>query len=400
MKEITYSTFCSLLRQDTITLSEDIKVLPSKTQISDKILYILTSDLKPSSFSGVLEGNGHVIYNPPDMLFSEISEGGVVKDVTISQCTHNSAAVVCETNNGRIENVTVDRGSPDTDNLSGGLVKENNGVITKCCCNASIESEKSVGGISRTNSGEISDCSMSGNIYSEFEVGGICGVNIGSIKNSEVTGSNIKGASRVGGIVGKNEVEISSCEVECITVASNSSKSTHPVKERFGGISGMNSGEITDVTVSGSIISGNICCGGLVGKNSGDIQNSMCHSSDISGKKYIGGVSGESSVDGVFTRLIAEKCVVRGKEYVGGVVGQLSSDSCVDCISNTSVCSPNEDLTGLLFGELKMTSIDSCIYYGSNKTMDLVGKSFYTPSGLKAYYDSSKEEVLAYVTLQ
>lgn len=148
-------------------------------------------------FTGTFDGCGHTISGigiskGRDLicvgLFSTIGKDGVVKNVTLKDCSFEPT-----TNN----------------NESGGIAGKNLGVIDNC----HNRGTEAYAGISAINEGTIVNCSSTGRIIGYTAAGGIAGVNKGYIYNCYNTGNVSLGDGGLenheliaaGGIVGKNE---------------------------------------------------------------------------------------------------------------------------------------------------------------------------------------------------
>ena len=115
-------------------------------------------------FGGTFEGNGHTISGlnleqdgSQLGLFRYVAEGGVVKNL-------------------KVEGNVTPGGSRSS---IGGIVGENNGTITGCSFDGTVEGKDTVGGVVGKNKGEVRECSASGEIHGELSVGGIAGENNG-----------------------------------------------------------------------------------------------------------------------------------------------------------------------------------------------------------------------------
>ena len=181
-----------------------------------------------------------------------------------------------------------------------------------------------VGGLVGRNNGNVSDCYSTGTVsgsYYSWGVGGLVGYNSngGSISNCYSTGA-VSGNESVGGLVGYNYDSISDCySTGTVSGSSNS--------YAVGGLAGENAGSISNCystgEVSGSSISYDV--GGLVGLNYDSISN--CYST--------GAVSGDAGVGGLVAVNAGSisNCystgVVSGSSYVGGLVGYNYDESVV-----------------------------------------------------------------------
>ena len=182
-----------------------------------KDVYQLTADIdftgvtsltRPASFAGTFDGQGHTISNytisaKSKCMFKWITETGTVKNLTIEGgidgegiSTQHESGILCGTNDGTIENVTIDVDmARKADNgygekkgtTFGNIAATNNGTITGC-----------------TNAGDLTimDCTTDGkgNIYAaDLYFGGLVGINYGTVENSKNTG--IIAINTVSGII-------------------------------------------------------------------------------------------------------------------------------------------------------------------------------------------------------
>ena len=172
-------------------------------------------DWDPSSFYGVLDGNGYTLT--------------IVRDTEDSQ----AKVALIDVNQGTIRNLNVHCAiyhkfySPSTTGRMGGICITNEGTIENCNVTGSLESiifhtsyrNAYVGGICETNSGTIRDCGVYADIhggshssYCDSFTGGICATNEA---NAIITRCIVKGYlfsnEGGGGIAKTNEGTISEC---------------------------------------------------------------------------------------------------------------------------------------------------------------------------------------------
>ncbi len=86
----------------------------------------------------------------------------------------------------------------------GGLVGQNNSLITRCHSSGTVQGSTGVGGLVGMNyeDGEISRCCSSATVSGSTQVGGLVGVTSGAIENSYARGA-VSGTDIVGGLVGE-----------------------------------------------------------------------------------------------------------------------------------------------------------------------------------------------------
>ena len=184
-------------------------------------------------FSGVFDGNGHVIRNvrisgsDDTGLFEKVEDGGLIMNLGV----------------GDVE-VTGDR-------RVGGLAASNYGTIVRCYSTGTVSGENCVGGLVGYNKGRIRECYSSGDIEGE--------------EHEQPFGSGSDSQpSTLGGLVGRNAGRI----ISCFSVAGVSGV------EEVGGLAGDNPhGYITSCYSRGTV-NGEMYVGGLVGNSTGHINYS------------------------------------------------------------------------------------------------------------------------------
>lgn len=204
------------------------------------------SEDKP--FEGVYDGNGKTISNISATmpLFNTIGENGVVKNVVMVECNvinEREASLLAKNNYGKIMNCSVDvnaSAATTSQTMSvGSLTMNNYGVISKCTAIGNISAIANgpygirpvIGGIASFNAkeGKIIDC-----------------VSETNIKTTPGVGDSI---AYCGGIAGKNEGLISGCEATGELIFEKK-YSTGGV--RFGGVVGLNDGQVISSNYTGS----------------------------------------------------------------------------------------------------------------------------------------------------
>ena len=114
--------------------------------------------------AGCFDGNGHVIKGV--QLKGKLSETGFIRNVTKTGIVTGLTIEGSISASGTAENI-------------GGIVGENDGLITKCTFTGSIDAEKAIGGIVGNNKedGTVLDCENAGSINAKNQTGGIAGYN-------------------------------------------------------------------------------------------------------------------------------------------------------------------------------------------------------------------------------
>lgn len=166
-------------------------------------------------FSGIFDGNNHVIRANYNSLFGAVDSGAVVKNIIMTDCNRDSEAevfgFVAGVNYGAIENCHVIGCSVSGGKDLGGIAGENiNGSISKCSVKSThiSGSQTGIGGIvGYNNYGTISECAFRGGIISSGmnSVGGIAGDNSGGlIENCSAQRSIVRTyTNEAGGIAGR-----------------------------------------------------------------------------------------------------------------------------------------------------------------------------------------------------
>lgn len=231
-----------------------------------------------TQFTGIFNGNGHVIHNAavtqPEGdyvgLFGYLGYGGKIHNLRILN-TYIA---------GR--------------NRVGGLCGKNSGAIVNCYVAGSIAASGYAGGLVGDNDGFMIYCYSAGLVTAtENTAGGLVGWNHKTLTSCDST-SSVSGRQRIGGLVGLNDyVSITSC------YAAGSAVGTHYV----GGLAGENYGSLTACYTTGWV-DGKKGVGGLVGyKHNGSSTNSCFWDIQTSGT-YDGVGLGTS--DGITGKTTAE----------------------------------------------------------------------------------------------
>lgn len=260
--------------EDLVKLSADCvydKYSKGKKFVLDNDIDLEGSGFQPiPTFSGELDGNGHVITNfkadsdgSVQGLFRYIEQDGCVKDLRVcGRLTPCGTAEQC-----------------------GGIAGVNRGRIIGCSFSGTVSGKASVGGIAGVNeeSGLITDCTSEGVMKAEHFTGGITGQNMGTI----IYCSNL---SSVNTTVTDEAFSPSDISLDNIT----HTESINDITDT-GGIAGFSSGSLQSCTNKGRIgyqhVGYNV--GGIVGRQSGYV--SGCENyGEINGRKDIGGIAGQA----------------------------------------------------------------------------------------------------------
>jgi hypothetical protein len=230
------------------------------------------SDFQGILFTGVLNGNGHMISHLTIKkggyylgLFGVLGSEAEVKDLGVADV-----------------NLT------DSEEYAGGLVGLNAGSVSNCYCTGSMTSRSDwVGGLAGDNWGYISNSRNMSSVdaYGCF-VGGLVGGNSGAISSSLNSGSVNSRGCYVGGLVGASRGLISNC----LSTGSINGKGGY-----VGGLVGANNfGSVSNSYNTGSVAGSGGSIGGLVGGNFGSVSNSHSTGSVAGSGGSIGGLVGEN----------------------------------------------------------------------------------------------------------
>ena len=153
--------------------------------------------------------------------------------------------------------------------------------------------------------GTLTGCSVDGGSISLGSGGGLVGINSGTISDCSLS-ANVSGDIIVGGLVGQNwGGTISNCY---------SNGTVSGISQVGGGLVGANSGTITNCH-SSATVSGLLVLGGLVGGNGGTITN--CYTNGcVSGQSILGGLVGGHN-SGSYTKCFWDNNVNPGLPGIG-----------------------------------------------------------------------------------
>jgi len=247
-------------------------------------------------FTGVFEGNGHVISHL-------VVEGGSYLGLFGQLgCWYAPGAEVKNLGVGDVKIVGSD------DNV-GGLVGYNWGTLTDCYTTGAVSAGSYVGGLVGANRGAVTGCYTAGSVSGEDDVGGLAGFSDATVTGCYCAGT-VSGSERVGGLVGYN---FDGTVTRCFSTGAVAGTGA------VGGLMGENwaYGRVTQCYSTGAI-SGTGHVGGLVGSN--DYALTDCYSTGaVIGTEYVGGLVGGNS--GTVTHCYSTGTVTAGVRSVGGLLG-------------------------------------------------------------------------------
>lgn len=385
----------------TIDSVEELKAISNSDHA-----YALTSDIDLSGesdwqpiegFSGILNGNGHVIKNLTINSLNEANIGlfgtlqGTVQNLTIenAQVTARGdagkAGIVAGTNNGTISYVNVTGNvTPEYYAYVGGLVGYNDcGKIVGCVNQATVIGANYVGGIvgsALINTQEaISSCINEGAITGKDYVGGIAGYLTCVTSNATYQITNhtnkntVTGDNRVGGVFGEvyafyqryNYRDYNSYFE--MSVLTNSAEVTgSSTGNDVGGLIGR-AFRLSKLMLSENTadITGGNCVGGFVGyaPDTNIKANGVKNNNTITGKGKIGGFAGHGGVienainngEIISTGILVEDG--NSRAYVGGIAGYCAG--LIGCENNIDIkIESNGDYVGGLAGCVVVSASD------------------------------------------
>ena len=175
----------------------------------------------PKPFTGVFDGNGHVISNFAyaaegkdyiglfgliDGENAEIRNLGLIDpDVGVGVGLGRYVGVLAGSLGGTVRNCFVEGSTVSGRNFVGGLVGQNSGgTVIDCSCTGTVSGNDRVGGLIGANDGgTIMNCCSAGSVAGVSAVGGVVGDNADRITNS-YSSADVTGQWGVGGLVGES----------------------------------------------------------------------------------------------------------------------------------------------------------------------------------------------------
>jgi hypothetical protein len=335
-----------------------------------------------NEFKGLFDGNDYSITNlkittktsnDTAALFGNVSNT-IIKNLNVSNVNikNNKYAAILAVNalGTQIKNCNVDGNIISSNNAEiGGIANNLTGKAYNCSSILNVISGKNsyIGGIANSFSGKLSLCESTVDIRAETgsTIGGISAQASGRLINCNSMG-DLKGASVVGGIVGK--MNISS------TLQASTFDGTMDGDNIVGGIVGFGlSNIIIDLAKNkGNIDNGKIV-GGIVGQLNEDSKIFNCESTgDIVSyvdNAKIGGLVGEVLGE---SKLLNSYSIsnLLGNNIVGGLVGELVANSEIRyCYSSGNMNVAPGILganIGKVYDEYTATDQQSGIYYNSD----------------------------------
>lgn len=272
-----------------------------------------------------------------------------------------------------------------TENV-GGVIGENKQNIQiyieqEVFNEVNVKGINNVGGIAGINSGSIYDVFVKGTVEAtEENGGGFAGINNANAKiqnnKNGISKITVSGKNKIGGISGTNNGEIYNLSfggeinakgdnVGGITGVNNNKVQIDGAKtinvsvtgrHNVGGIVGDNNNEIYDLSVNATVDAKGNNAGGIAGINKGKIQLKEQYKNviNVSGVNNVGGIVGHNSVIdehniGMVSNALVGGSVVAREDCVGGVVGK--NDGTVSEIAVSEITVNGRDYVGGYVGK-------------------------------------------------
>lgn len=360
-----------------------------------------------SSFTGVLDGNGHTISN-----FKVSNQSGYIgligynkgtiknliitgTDVNVPAVSQNSyVGTIAGYNKGTIENVQVSGSllmnshSSSYTTYIGGIAGYNEGAIKNSTNNTSVTGINYVGGITAYNEGTLLGLTNKGIIIADTYGAGITTFTTTGISEC-INEGNITAGSYTAGIVA------SIPEGKAITISKCKNTGDLNTQSHAGGIIGYHTGSGSYITISQCVNTGNITSSGndeYLGGIAGSIYSVYISDSysvgNVTGGYYTGGIIGYAW-NGSVTNCYAAG-TLKPDAMTGGIAGIFQRGSFNECYTNVVIS--GGVITGTINGnETDSSSLSNCYYSGSGtlgytyltqgtNTTVHYDKAFYTDS--------------------
>lgn len=228
-----------------------------------------------SKFTGVFEGQGHVIWNLTinRPLTDYIGLFGIIGA------------------DGAVRNVGIAGGYIAGNTHTGGLAGFNLGIVDQAYFTGDVRgSDGVIGGLAGYSGiqGTVTDSYAAGTVSGADLVGGLVGRSDGTV-NASYASSSVSGNAYVGGLVGDNEAG-SVIQSYATGIVSGSD-------EIVGGLVGFNNAGIVSQSYATGAVSGLAGVGGLVGGTDAGLISQSYATGTVGGTNNIGGLVGSNSGD-------------------------------------------------------------------------------------------------------
>lgn len=162
-------------------------------------------------FSGILDGQNHILSNLQNQLFDTISSQGLVKNVKLANVNIHvdgyvtTDAILAGDNYGTIDHVHVTSGNVSARWGASGLVGTNYGTVRNSKVAVHVASTTGSAGIVGGNFGQILNVEFTGSVTGDFYAGAIAANNGGLIENAVADGQIRIYMGYGGGLVAVND---------------------------------------------------------------------------------------------------------------------------------------------------------------------------------------------------
>lgn len=290
-------------------------------------------------FTGIFDGNGHVISNfnyssSADFsnvgLFGRVSgQQSLIKNITllnpqltVPRVTH-AAPLIGYLWESQVADCVVLGGFVKGSDVCGGLIgrSEQTAVVRRCSSSCDVSGWYGIGGLIGVSQGTVEDCMAEGNVLADSgQAGGLLGVNGADVTRCDAHGEVNTPGPYVGGFVGNNSGA---------TILNSDCTGSVNGGKIVGGFAGSNSGDIINCSATGAANaygSEPNYVGGFAGYNNKGKIESCWASGDVSGSFSVGGLVGRNAYYYYSTPSIIRYCYslsqVTGQHTsVGGLVG-------------------------------------------------------------------------------
>lgn len=308
-------------------------------------------------FSGVLDGDGHVVKN-------------LIIDGVYCCGLFGKSGEVAEIKNVRLENIFIS----GSNEIIGGLIGYNYGSVTGCYSSGHVSGGNAIGGLIGSNSGNVTNCYATATVNGSDYVGGLIGSNSGSVTDC-CSVSNVIGDNYLGGLIGANK----SNATDCCWNGTVDGTGTY-----IGGLMGKNIYGTVRGCHSNGRVRGDSYVGGLMGLNDANATVINCYSiTTVDGYLNVGGLLGCIGGTAASVKRSYSISSVTGTYYAGGLIGS-SNAPIYSCFSSGTVNGNSQ--TGGLIGKHSGYPLSYC--YSAS---DVIGTDSST-GGLLGLCESSTVE--------
>ena len=322
------TAFGSEMLQIPIHSFEELRKIGKDQSFPLGVSYVLMNDIDASPSRGMNDGKG---FEPIEAAGDFDGNGYVIRGLYINRPDEDSVGLFRHIRRysggssmgpdgpipwlSRVRNLVIEADSIIGRNYVGVLAGSSDGIVQDVHTAGNVRGAKMIGGVVGANSGTVRKSGSSANVYSHVSplsgssAGGLAGVNIGTIDSSRASGNVFGGRSRVGGLVGFNDISTAEdVDFYAALGAITNSYATGNVTSmegNAGGLVGTNAGRIERSYATGAVNAAMGVAGGLVGYNATMV------SPDVIPAMFMGGHIRDTYATGDVTAPI----------YAGGLIG-------------------------------------------------------------------------------